>query len=67
MTVQPITPRPGYVVRAEQARAEAMTRKIRRTPNNPWIDPVEPPRITYSDPTAEQAIANVLRERRGRR
>jgi hypothetical protein len=39
----------------------------RRTPNNPFSTPVEPPRITYRDPTADQAVANVMREQRGNR
>lgn len=68
MTVQPFAPRrrPSLedLVRAEEARAMAPARK---TPSNPFVAPTEPERRTYADPTADEAIANVMREQRGRR
>jgi hypothetical protein len=49
--------------RVEQARGEQQLRRL-RAGNNPYSSPPEPERRTYSDPTADQAIGNVDRERR---
>lgn len=60
---------PGHVVRAEQARAEAMIRKLPRRANNPFSTPEPLGRTggTYLDRTADQAIGNVMREQRDQR
>jgi hypothetical protein len=52
--------------RAEQARGEQALRRMRVAGNNPYTSRDEPERRTYSDPTADQAIGNVDRERRNR-
>lgn len=49
--------------RFEQARGEQILRRM-RAGNNPYSSPPEPERRTYSDPTADQAIANADRDRR---
>jgi hypothetical protein len=48
-------------IAASVAQAQAQARRIA---NNPYTSRDEPERRTYSDPTAEQAIGNVDRERR---
>lgn len=55
------------LLRADQARAEALARGLPRRGNNPYSSPVEPLRRMYADPTADQAVANVMREQRGKR
>ena len=50
---------------ADRARAESATSRLARRGNNPYMAGSEPERRTYSDPTADQAIGNVDRERRG--
>lgn len=50
--------------RVEQARGEQALRRLRAAGNNPYSARDEPERRTYSDPTADQAIGNVDRERR---
>lgn len=50
--------------RVEQARGEQILRRLRAAGNNPYTAREEPERRTYSDPTADQAIGNVDRERR---
>ena len=52
---------------ADRARAEDATRRLARRGNNPYMAGPEPERRTYSDPTADEAIGNVDRERRGGR
>jgi hypothetical protein len=49
--------------RVEQARGEQVLRRMRAAGNNPYMAGPEPERRTYSDPTADQAIGNVDRER----
>ena len=50
--------------RVEQASSEQVLRRLRAAGNNPYMSRDEPERRTYSDPTADQAIGNVDRERR---
>ncbi|NVC23389.1 hypothetical protein E7Z53_08025 [Kocuria salina] len=49
--------------RVEQARGERVLRGLRAAGNNPYMSRDEPERRTHSDPTADQAIGNVDRER----
>lgn len=65
MTEQPFRPRPGLaeVARAEQARAVAAARRQPRRGNDPYRVAEEYSPRTYSDPTADEAIGNVDRER----
>lgn len=55
------------LLRADQARAEAMAKGLPRRQNNPFM-PEAPPRsgITYKDEVGNTAVANVMREQRGR-
>jgi hypothetical protein len=50
--------------RVEQGRGEQVLRRLRAGGNNPYAVGPEPERRTYSDPTADQAIANADRQRR---
>lgn len=70
MSEQPFRPRPRPTrtafSRAEQARAEVETARLMSRGNNPFMAGPEPERRTYADPTADEAIAKVDRDRRAR-
>lgn len=52
---------------AKKSLDELLRRQERKTPNNPWATPADgPSRITYRDDTGNTAVANVMREQRGK-
>lgn len=54
------------LLRADQARAEAVVARLPRRGNDPYQpEPLPRSGITYRDPVGAQAAASVDRERRG--